>query len=211
MDLAISSARIFTNNPMQPWAEAISIHNNRILEVGSKEKVKHSCSANTCMMELPGRLIIPGIIDGQCHLVKFGLMLQRIDLRGLSSMVSYRERIRQAVRLSKPGEWIIGRGWDQHLWEEKIEPTRHDLDDLTPCNPTVMVRVCGHSLWANTLALNRSGINTQTRNPAGGRIERDPVRGDGTLVLKQLLSLKDLFSLYLYFQDCLVSYSVKSH
>ena len=189
MDLAIFSARVFTNNPTQPWAEAISIKNNRILEVGSKETVNKSCSASTCMLELPGRLIIPGIIDGHCHFVKLGLMLQQIDLRCLSSLAACRERIRQAAQHSKPGEWIIGRGWDQHLWKEKREPTRHDLDDLTPGNPTAMVRVCGHSIWANTLALAWSGINTQTRNPPGGRIEKDPVSGEPTGLIREALGL----------------------
>jgi len=189
MDLAIFSARIFTNNPVQPWAEAIRIKNNRILEVGSKEAVKDTCSSGTCVIELPGRLIIPGIIDGHCHLVKFGQVLQWIDLRGLSSLAACRERIRQAAQYSKPGEWIIGRGWDQHLWAEKREPTRHDLDDLTPGNPTAMVRVCGHSIWTNTLALARSGINTQTRNPPGGRIERDPDSGEPTGLIREALSL----------------------
>ncbi len=189
MDLAIFSARIFTNNPVQPWAEAIRIKNNQILEVGSKEVVKGTCSSGTCMIELPGRLIIPGLIDGHCHLVKFGQVLKWIDLRGLSSLADCRERIRQAVQYSKPGEWIIGRGWDQHLWAEKREPTRHDLDDLTPGNPTAMVRVCGHSIWTNTLALTRSGINTQTPNPPGGRIERDPVSNEPTGLIYETLSL----------------------
>ena len=189
MNLAILSARVFTNNPLQPWAEAIGIRNGRILNVGRNEDVRHGCPAGTRMMKLPGRLIIPGIIDGHCHFVKFGLMLRQIDLRGLSSLGSCRERIRHAVRLSKPGEWIIGRGWDQHRWEEKREPTRHDLDDLTPFNPTVMIRVCGHSLWVNTPALTRSGIDAHTRDPAGGRIERDPGSGEPSGLIREALDL----------------------
>ncbi len=67
MDLALFPSRIVTNNPAQPWAEAIRIKDNRIAEVGSRQAVKKNCSAATCKIELPGRLIIPGIIDGHCH------------------------------------------------------------------------------------------------------------------------------------------------
>ncbi len=189
MDLAIFPERIFTNNPMQPWAEAIRIKKNRILEVGSRHGLKKNCSAETCKIELPGRLIIPGIIDGHCHFVKLGLMLQQIDLRGLPSLAACRERIRQAAQQSKPGEWIIGRGWNQHLLAEKREPTRYDLDDLTPHNPTAMVRVCGHSIWVNTLALSRSSITEKTQNPPGGTIERDPVSGEPTGLIREALDL----------------------
>jgi predicted amidohydrolase YtcJ len=189
MDLALFPSRIVTNNPAQPWAEAIRIKDSRIAEVGSRQAVKKNCSAATCKIELPGRLIIPGIIDGHCHFVKLGLMLQQIDLRGLSSLGACRERIRQAAQHSKPGQWIIGRGWDHHQWAEKREPTRHDLDDLTPGNPTAMVRVCGHSIWANTLALARSTISQSTRNPPGGTIERDPVSGEPTGLIREAIYL----------------------
>ena len=186
MDLAIFPARIFTNDPELPWAEAIRIKNNRILQIGSKEAVKNNCSAETCCIELPGRLIVPGMVDGHCHLVNLGLTLRQIDLRGLSSLSACRERIRQAAQHSNPGEWIVGRGWDQHLWIESREPNRHDLDDLAPDNPIAMVRICGHSIWTNSLALTRSGINAQTWNP---QIDRDLVSNEPTGLIHENLGL----------------------
>src|SRR4030042_4346820 len=89
-----------------------------------------------------------------------------------------RERIGKAAAGYPPGEWIIGRGWNEHCWEEKREPTRFDLDDLTPNNPAMMVRACGHSVWVNTAALAAAGISHRTSDPPGSRIERGPVSGE---------------------------------
>jgi predicted amidohydrolase YtcJ len=186
MDLAILSARIFTGNAKQPWAEALGIKDNKIAFVGTDGQVKKACRRRTQILKLKGKLVTPGFVDGHTHFVNFGLTLQRVDLRNLPSLSACRNRIREAVASFQPGEWIIGRAWNENFWEEKREPTRFDLDDLTPHNPAMMIRACGHSLWVNSAALTAAGINRDTADLPGARIERDPMSGEPTGVLKEM-------------------------
>lgn len=115
------------------------------MAVGSNDEVMSSLRGKVEELRLPGRLVTPGLVDGHCHLLSYGLYLQRVDLRDLPSLAACRERIREAVRCSAPGEWIVGRGWNHHYCNEQREPRRQDIDDLAPANPVMMVRACGHS------------------------------------------------------------------
>jgi len=186
MDLALFSARIFTGNSRQPWAEALGIEGGSISMVGSNAQVKRACRGKTQVLDLNGRLATPGFVDAHTHFVNFGFALQRVDLLNLPSLAACRERIRRAFAGYRPGEWIIGRGWNEHFWEEKREPTRFDLDDLTPNHPAMMIRACGHSVWVNTAALNAAGITGRTPDPPGARIERDPVSGEPNGLLREM-------------------------
>jgi hypothetical protein len=186
MDLAILSARIFTGISKQPWAEALCIEGDRIAIVGNNAQVKKACRRKTQIFELNGRLVTPGFVDGHTHFVNFGLTLQRVDLMNLPSLSACRERIRRAAAGYPPSEWIIGRGWNEHFWEEKKEPTRFDLDDLTPNNPAMMIRACGHSVWVNSAALTAAGIFRRIPDPPGSRIERDPVSGEPNGLLREM-------------------------
>ena len=180
MDFAIFSTRIFTGNSGQPWAEALHVTDNRITHVGSNAEVKKACSTNTEMLELPGRLVTPGLVDAHCHFYNLGRSFQMVDLRHAPSLAEIRQCIQKAVGSHRPGEWIIGRGWNHHQWEEQREPTRKDLDDIIPDNPAMMVRACGHSIWVNSAALERAGVTGRTPNPAGGQIDKDPDNGTPT-------------------------------
>ena len=96
------SSRIFTGNPAQPWAEALKITEDRISHVGSNAEVKEACGNNTEMLELPGRLVTPGLVDAHCHFVSLGRSFQMVNLRDASSLAEVRERIQKAVVSRKP-------------------------------------------------------------------------------------------------------------
>jgi len=185
MDFAIFSSRIFTGNPAQPWAEALKISGEQITHVGSNAEVKDACGSNTEKMELPGKLVTPGLVDAHCHFLSLGRAFKMVNLRDASSLAEVRERIQKAIQLRKPGEWIAGRGWNHHQWRERREPTRQDLDDMTPDNPAIMVRACGHSIWVNTAALERAAISRDTPDPYGGQIDKDPASGEPTGLLRE--------------------------
>ena len=185
MDLALFSTRIFTGNPNQPWAEALKITDEHIARVGSNTEVKAACGSQTEMLELPGMLVTPGMVDAHCHFVSLGRAFQMVNLREASSLSEVRQRIQAATISRKPGEWIIGRGWNHHQWHDRREPTRTDLDDLTPENPAMMVRACGHSIWVNSLALERAAVTRDTPDPYGGQIDKDPVSGEPTGLLRE--------------------------
>jgi predicted amidohydrolase YtcJ len=188
MALAILSATVFTGDPARPRAEAVGIENGEIVAVGSNDEVLATLRGKVEELRLPGRLVTPGLVDGHCHFLSYGLSLRRVDLRDLPSLAACRERIREALRGRAPGEWVLGRGWNHHNWEERREPLRADLDDIAPDNPVMMVRACGHSQWVNSRALAAAGIARGTPDPPGGRIDRDPKTGKPTGMLRELRS-----------------------
>ncbi len=185
MDLALTAARIFTGDPQLPWAEAVLIHQEKIIRVGRESLLQTHGTRKTRVLRLPGRLIVPGLVDGHAHFCFFGQALALIDLKGCSSLARCREKIQEHINRQPPGQWLIGRGWDEQQWSEKREPTRHDLDDLSPANPVILIRADGHTLWANSLAMREIGVFHQTPTAAVGRIERDPTTREPTGILRE--------------------------
>ncbi|UCF90019.1 MAG: amidohydrolase [Desulfobacterales bacterium] len=185
MDLALLSARIFTGDPRHPWAEALAVRDNQIIAVGRNEEIRQACRRDTHLLELPGRLVTPGLVDAHMHFMSLGWASQMVNLQNLTSLEACREKIRQAAAGCPPGQWIIGRGWDHHKWQDKREPTFKDLDDLTPDHPAMMIRACGHSIWVNSRALALAHIDRRTPEPEGGKIERFPASGDPTGLIRE--------------------------
>ena len=178
MNLMILSSHIFTGDPEKPWAEALATRGSQILAVGNNAEVKAAAGRfDGQIFELPGRLITPGMVDSHCHFGTLGRSLLMVDLSGQSSLSSCRCKIEEAVKKYHAGEWIQGKGWNQHQWEDTRHPTAKALDDITPDNPAMMVRACGHTVWVNTMAMTLAGITKDTPDPPGGRIERDPDTG----------------------------------
>jgi len=173
MDAAILKSRIYTGDRAKPWAEAISIKDGKVAAVGHNAEIKALCPRSTQIFELPGRLVTPGIVDAHLHFVSFGLYLQRVDLRDLASITACREQVKAALSKKKRGEWIIGRGWNEHIWTDRREPNAKDLDDLAPDHPVMLVRCCGHTVWINAMAMKLAGITREAVDAPGARIERD--------------------------------------
>jgi predicted amidohydrolase YtcJ len=115
-------------------------------------------------------------VDAHLHFVSVGLSLQRLDLRDLPSIEACRQRVKEAAAIRKPGEWIIGRGWSEHIWKERRTPTGRDLDDIAPDHPVMLIRHCGHTVWLNSLAMAKARITKDTSDAPGARIERDERR-----------------------------------
>jgi hypothetical protein len=173
MDFAILNSRIYTGDATRPWAEALGVAGGRIVLVGSSDEVRRAATPSTAMHELPGRLVTPGLVDAHLHFVSFGLYLERVDLRDLPSIAACRERVRAATATTAPGTWIIGRGWNQHLWAERRDPSARDLDDIAPDHPVMLIRCCGHSVWLNSLAMRTAGIVPGAADAPGAQIARD--------------------------------------
>jgi len=189
VEIAILSSKIFTGDPKIPWAEAVGIKDGMIAAVGSNQEIKRLCSGKTKTLNLPARLVVPGLVDGHAHFCFFGQTLNMLNLKNLSSLAQCRQKIRAAVSTYQPGEWIVGRGWEDHKWQEKREPTRGDLDDIAPVNPILMIRADGHTVWANSLALEKAGITKASSDLQGRKIERDPTTGEPTGILRESIRL----------------------
>ncbi len=174
MYTAFLSARIFTGNDAAPWAEAVLIKDNTIQAVGTNQAVLDQCPKDTEKIDLKGAFMTPGFVDAHVHLWSMGHTLTMVDLRGKTSLAACQEAIAKAAKKAEPGQWVLGRNWNQNIWEEKRDPTRQDLDKVCPDNPAVMIRICGHANWANTRAFELAGITPETPEPFGGKIDREP-------------------------------------
>ena len=154
-------------------AEAIAVRGDRILAVGTRDEVLKTKGADTKIIDLGGRFVMPGFNDAHMHLAHAGQEKLSVNLVGAKTLDEFRERIRAKVEKARPGEWIVGAGWDETLWPVKAVPTRWDLDEVSSGHPVYMDRVDGHIGVANTRALQLASITVASREPAGGKIDRD--------------------------------------
>src|SRR6185503_18499527 len=111
--------------------------------------------------------------DAHGHLYGLGLSLDTVNLVGVSSIDEAVARVKERAATAAPGEWILGRGWDQNRWAGKQFPTSAPLDAAVADHPVWLRRVDGHAGWANSAAMRAAGITASTKDPDGGRIIRD--------------------------------------
>jgi predicted amidohydrolase YtcJ len=136
-------------------------------------------------VDLGGRTLIPGFNDAHVHVWKLGLLLTtQIDARGLPDIESILDRFRERVAKLPAGTWLSGRGYNEADLAERRHLNRADLDAVSTAHPLTITRTCGHMIVANSLALQRAGINANTPNPPGGVIVRDEA-GEPTGLLQE--------------------------
>jgi predicted amidohydrolase YtcJ len=156
-----------------PIASALAVRGDRVVFVGSDIEAQALTGSATRVIDLRGNTVIPGIIDAHAHLLGLGTSLRRVNLVGAESYEEVIARVTEWAKTVKPGEWIVGRGWDQTRWAVKEFPTHDALSRALPNNPVALTRVDGHALLANAKAMELAGIGPRARDPAGGRIIRD--------------------------------------
>lgn len=161
--------------------EAFAVSGGRIVGLGTTSRITSSFKANN-VVDLKGKTVLPGFIDSHAHFFSLGIARMTVDLLGAASEQEAAQRVRLRVEKSKTGEWIRGRGWDQNEWPTREFPTRATLDRVAPNNPAFLIRIDGHAIWVNSLALKEAGVSKSTKDPDGGRIVRDS-RGNPTGVL----------------------------
>lgn len=120
-----------------------------------------------------GQTLIPGLIDAHGHVLSYGLSLLRVDLVGTETEQEAVDRVVEFADQNEELEWILGRGWNQVLWDSNEFPTAATLDALIPDRPVWLTRVDGHAAWANSLAMELAGVDRFTEDPDGGQIIRD--------------------------------------
>jgi predicted amidohydrolase YtcJ len=179
--------RIYTNNPEQPWAEAMAVSEGRISCIGKMDHVLLDCGGGQEGVEtvnLKGQFVMPGFNDAHVHLGGAGADALAVPLTGVPSAEEMQKRVADAIAQHKPGEWITGGGWDHTIWPEKRFPNRQQLDAVAPKNPVILTHISGHVAVANSIALKSAEINKTTPNPPGGEIEHDSL-GEPTGMLKE--------------------------
>jgi predicted amidohydrolase YtcJ len=154
-------------------ADAIAIRGDRILAVGTRDEVLKAKGPDTKLVDLGGRFVMPGFNDAHMHLAAAGQEKLSVNLAGVKTLDEFRNRVLAAVAKADPGAWVVGGGWDETLWPVKTVPTRWDLDEVSSGHPIYLDRVDGHIGVANTRALQLASITVASREPAGGKIDRD--------------------------------------
>ena len=179
--------RIYTNDPAQPWAEAMAVSEGKISCIGKMDHVLLDCGGSDEGAEtvnLKGQFVMPGFNDAHVHLGMAAEDALAVPLVGVPSPEEMAKRVADAVAHHKPGEWITGGGWDHTTWPEKRFPNRQQLDAVAPKNPVILTHVSGHVAVANSMALKSAEIDKNTPNPPGGEIEHDAL-GEPTGMLKE--------------------------
>jgi predicted amidohydrolase YtcJ len=179
--------RIYTNDPANPWAEAMAVSDEKISCIGKMDHVLLDCGGSqegAETVQLRGRFVMPGFNDAHVHLGGAAADMLAVPLTGVPSVEELQKRLVTAVAEHKEGEWITGGGWDHTLWPDKKFPNRQQLDAVAPKNPVILSHISGHVAVANSLALKRGEIDKNSPNPPGGEIERDSL-GEPTGMLKE--------------------------
>ena len=185
-DLALINGKVITVDEKFSIGEAVAVKNGRIQHVGTTEEVKALTGEKTQIVDLKGKTVMPGLNDSHIHVSGTGSALMMINCRTppMYSIEDMKKAVAEKVKDSKPGEWVLGRGWDQAKLAEHRNPSRYDLDEVSPDNPVVLTRTCGHLLVANSLALEIGGVSKDTPDPVGGKIVRDE-NGEPTGMLEE--------------------------
>ncbi|MFF3002543.1 amidohydrolase [Kitasatospora sp. NPDC057940] len=174
-DLVFTRGPVHTGDAARTRATSLAVTGERITAVGHDE-VRELIGPGTEVVDLTGKLLLPGFQDAHIHAVFGGTELAVCDLTGTVGVADYLERIR-AYADANPGQaWITGSGWSMESFEGGL-PTRQLLDSVVPDRPVYLTNRDHHGAWANTRALELAGLTRDTPDPADGRIEREP---DGT-------------------------------
>jgi predicted amidohydrolase YtcJ len=175
-DLILLGGTVRTMDPTRPVAEAIAIKNGRIVSVGSRGEVTALKGSGTEVIDAKGGTILPGFIDPHVHIVMGAVLGTFVDVRALTceTIDDVMAKLAAAAARTKPGEWIMARGFDPSLCKGNANITRHDLDRVAPAHPLFMLNASGHLAYVNSLAIERASVTDQTPDPgAGGKYMKD--------------------------------------
>ncbi len=189
-DMVLTNGQVFTGLDEKPRFQAVSVKDGKIIAVGTNEEIAESVGTSTLVLDVEGKLVIPGFIDAHCHFSSGGRSLTKLDLRNAQTIDYIQEKIAERIEKLPKGELVVayasypnpslfnGLGW----------PTKEILDKVSPNNPVVIQRRGGHAVWVNSVALEKSGITKDTAAPPGGEIVKDPETGETTGILKEAAS-----------------------
>jgi predicted amidohydrolase YtcJ len=192
-DMAVINANIATMDRSKPKAECLIVKDGRIAAVGSKDEITKLIESDMEVLDLDGKFLMPGFIEGHGHFLMLGEMRMNLDLTKANSWDEIIEQVRVAAANTPPGKWIIGRGWHQSKWESSPSPivegypTHEALSAASPNNPVLLTHASGHMDFANAYAMRMAQISDDTKDPKGGTILRSE-DGSATGVFREKAS-----------------------
>jgi len=184
-DLVIVNAKVVTIDKDKPRAEAIAFRGEKIVAVTSDKKIKaYIEDGTTSVIDAGGRLVVPGFNDAHAHFG--GIDPDYLDFRYITDPKIITEKVAEKVAQAEPGQLIRGGRWEHEMFLDKQWPTKELIDPVSPDNPVALSRADGHSVLVNSYVLKQSGITSETPDPPGGEIQKDPETGEPTGIIKEL-------------------------
>ena len=172
-DLVLINGKVLTLDERSTVAEAVAVKDGKILATGTTASMKSRAGARTRVLDVAGKTVIPGLIDTHAHFKAAGLGDYVVIMGRAKTVAEALEAIKSFAAKKKPGEWVVGGAWHPpSQLAEKRYLTRQEIDSAAPNNP-VYLRTVGHFSMANTMALQKVGIDKTTEDPSGGKFERD--------------------------------------
>lgn len=178
-DKILFNAVVYTVNPNQPFAEAVVVKGDKIIFVGSNDTAKKMADDKTELIDCEGQFLMPGLIEGHGHIHGMGASLINLNLMKAKNWEEIVAMVGAIAKKSKPGDWIIGRGWHQEKWDHAPGknylgyPYHDDIDKVTKNNPIMLTHASGHSAYINAAAMKLAGITDNAVSPQGGDIVKD--------------------------------------
>jgi predicted amidohydrolase YtcJ len=182
-DLILYNGIVVTMDQDRSKAEAVAIKADKILAVGTNEKIKTFAGYGTKIIDLQGKMVIPGLVDSHFHLSRAANEVHGVDLNHAESIEDVVQAISKRVEMTLKGEWVVAASnWHEGALKEGRLPNKTELDPVSPDNPVLIPRG-GHVITVNSVALDLSGITKDTPNPEGGIIVKDSKTGEPTGVI----------------------------
>ncbi len=172
-DVVYTNGKIYTVNDNFDIVDTMAIKDGKFVYVGDRAGSEAFVGPDTKVIDLAGTSVFPGLIDSHLHYAGVGSKLQQIDAFWAPKEDILAD-VKKAAEKAEDGEWVLGRGWNQEAWDPAVFPTRLELDEVSPNNPVILTRVCGHATWVNSKAMELAGLDKDgvTPNPTGGEIIR---------------------------------------
>ena len=170
-DRIFVNGAVYTVDAARTWAQAVAVRGGRIVAVGTDDDVADLRGDMTDVIDLRGRMLLPGFQDAHVHPVSGGIDMLQCDLHDLGTKDDYLAAIASYAVENPEEPWILGGGWSQDVFPKGCPP-KEDLDAIVPDRPVYLPNRDGHSIWVNTKALELGSVSADTPDPADGRIER---------------------------------------
>ncbi len=189
-DLVLTNGKIVAGDSLLAEAEALAVRADTIVAVGTSAEIAAYVGPATEVIDLEGRLALPGFIEGHGHFMGLGQAKMILDLTQAKTWDEIVALVADAAEAAEPGAWIRGRGWHQEKWDAVPEgavegvPTHHTLSEASPDNAVYLTHASGHAAFVNAEAMRRAAVSAETPNPAGGEIVHD-ARGEPTGMLRE--------------------------
>lgn len=184
-DTILLHGRIYTVDSKHPWAEALAIHDGKLLAIGTDKEILQYRNHDTNIIDAKGHLVLPGFTDCHVHFLDGSLSLERVNVEGVTDLREVLRRIKAYADAHPKDSWVLGRGWSYPLFPPSGLPSKRYLDAIIPDRPAYFEGFDGHTWWANSKALEAAHITKDTPNPPGGEIVHDPESGEPSGAIKE--------------------------